>query len=385
MRVSSSSVQSQALCGHVHRPHLHAVALQVLDDLRGLVEAHRQRVEQRAGEHRRFVALEPARHVDQQREAGGVRFREAVGAEALDLLEHLRGELAGVAALAHAVEDARLEVLDAAAALPRRHRAPQLVGLARGEAGGDDRQLHHLLLEDRHAQRAAEHLAQRFGGIGHRLESLPAAQVGMHHVSLDRARPHDRDLDHQVVVIGGLQARQHRHLRARFDLEHAHRVGALDHGVGLGVLRRHRRGREAQAAVRVQQVEGAVQAGQHAERQAIDLQQAQGVEVVLVPLDHGAVGHRGVLDRHQLVQRVLGDDEAADVLRQVAREIQQLARQRQQAPDQRRFRIEARLAQALADVGGLVPPAQRARDLVEPGRARAPAPCRRRAPRSCGR
>ena len=39
--------------------------------------------------------------------------------------------------------------------------------------------------------------------------------------------PHDRDLDHQVVELARLQARQHRHLRARFDLEHADRVGAL--------------------------------------------------------------------------------------------------------------------------------------------------------------
>ena len=58
----------------------------------------------------------------------------------------------------------------------------------------------------------------------------------MHHVALDRAGPHDRDLDHEIVEGLRLEARQHRHLRAAFDLEDAHRVGLADHRVGRGVL-----------------------------------------------------------------------------------------------------------------------------------------------------
>ena len=54
----------------------------------------------------------------------------------------------------------------------------------------------------------------------------------MHHVALDRPRPDDRDLDHEVVESLGLHARQHRHLRPAFDLEHADRVGLPDHRVG---------------------------------------------------------------------------------------------------------------------------------------------------------
>jgi hypothetical protein len=50
--------------------------------------------------------------------------------------------------------------LDVAVPPPGAHRAPQLVGFARGEAGGHHRQLHHLLLKNRHAQR----LGQHFGG-----------------------------------------------------------------------------------------------------------------------------------------------------------------------------------------------------------------------------
>ena len=45
---------------------------------------------------------------------------------------------------------------------------------------------------------------------------------------------------------------------------------------------------------------GAADAGQHAEGQYVDLQDAERVEVVLVPFDQRAVRHRRVLDRHQL-------------------------------------------------------------------------------------
>jgi hypothetical protein len=51
----------------------------------------------------------------------------------------------------------------------------------------------------------------------------------MHHVALDRARPHDRDLDHEIVEFFRLEPRQHRHLGAALDLEHAERVGAAQH------------------------------------------------------------------------------------------------------------------------------------------------------------
>ena len=44
-------------------------------------------------------------------------------------------------------------------------------------------------------------------------------------------------------------------------------------------------------------VEALANRRQHAQAEAIDFENAQRVEVVLVPLDDGAVGHRGVFDR----------------------------------------------------------------------------------------
>jgi hypothetical protein len=341
------------------------VAARVLHDLRRGVETHRLAVQQRAGEGGRFVALQPGGDIHQQREAGGMRLGEAVFAEALDLHEDLPREVLLVAALAHAIDEAALELLEPALAPPCRHRAAQLVGFARGEARGDHRELHHLLLEDRHAERPLQHAAHRLARVADRLDLFAPAQIGMHHAALDRARAHDGDLDHQVIEAARLHARQHGHLRARFDLEHAQRVGVADHVVDRRVLGRHVAHRERPPAHRAHQVERAADGGEHAEREHVDLQQAQRVEIVLVPLDDGAFGHRRVFDRHQMRQLPSRNDEAADVLRQVARKADQFVDQTDQQRDLPVFWIEAGFRQALGLDLAAVPPRHRFRQAVD--------------------
>ena len=44
---------------------------------------------------------------------------------------------------------------------------------------------------------------------------------------------------------------------------------------------------------------------QHAERQAVDLHELQGIDVVLVPFDDLPVRHRRRFDRHQFVEPVV--------------------------------------------------------------------------------
>ncbi|MNK76855.1 hypothetical protein D3C87_964330 [compost metagenome] len=99
--------------------------------------------------------------------------------------------------------------------------------------------------------------------------------------------------------------------------------------------------------MRVQHGQAFAHGGEHAQRQAVHLHQPGGVQVVLVPLDHGAVGHGRVLHRHQGGQRVLGDHETARVLGQVPREVDQFAGQGHHPPHQWRVRVEATLAQRL--------------------------------------
>ncbi len=168
----------------------------------------------------------------------------------------------------------------------------------------------------------------------------------MHHISLDRPGADDGHLDHEVVVIQGLQARQHRHLRARLDLEHAHGVAAADHRVHGRILGRHVREREPRAAELLDHDEGAADGGQHAEPEHVHLEEAERVEVVLVPLDDRAILHCRVLNRHQFLEQVARDDEAADVLREVPREAEQRAGERNHAREHRAFGIEPRLAHA---------------------------------------
>jgi len=358
--------------GHVHRQHLHraasaaAGATRVLDDLAGRIEAHRLRVEQRAGEGRRFMPLEPAADVDQLGERGGVALREAVGAEPFYLLEDLLDECVRVVLLLHQRADLLAVRLHVAAAAPDRHRAPQVVRFVLLVAGMDH-QLHHLFLEQGNAQRGLQNVPDAIGGVGHLLAALPPPQVRMHHVALDRPGAHDRYLDHQVVEARRLQPRQHAHLRARFDLEHAHGVGGLDHGVGRFVAGRQPRQVDALAAVALHQLQCLADAGEHAQRQAVDLEQLHRLQVVLVPLDDGAPVHGCVLHRDHSGQRRIADHETAHVLRQVARVAVQLRGDRHQPPDQRVVRVEAGLAQALRHRHLAIAPAMASgqqRDLV---------------------
>ena len=149
----------------------------------------------------------------------------------------------------------------------------------------------------------------------------------MHHVALDRAGAHDRDLDDQIVKGFGFDARQHRHLRARFDLEHTDCVGLPDHRVGLGVFGRDRREIEGYSLVCCEQVEGAAQTAEHAETENVDLHEVERGDVVLVSFDHGTARHCGRLDRHEFVEPAPCQHEPAGMLRQVARRADQLPRQ----------------------------------------------------------
>ncbi len=167
----------------------------------------------------------------------------------------------------------------------------------------------------------------------------------MHHVALDRAGPHDRDLDDEIVEGARFQARQHVHLRAAFDLEHAERLAPLQHLVNFVVVLRLDVGQLVSLPLVVgDQVEAFADAGQHAQRQHIDLHHAQRVDVVLVPFDEGAVVHRGVADRHIGIEPILRQHIAADMLRQVSWKLDQLGGERDRKLDHRIRRVESGLA-----------------------------------------
>ena len=172
----------------------------------------------------------------------------------------------------------------------------------------------------------------------------------MDHVALDRAGAHDRDLDHEIVERFRLEPRQHRHLRPAFDLEHADRVGALDHRIDLRLLGRNGRQRQALAVMLVQKLEALAQRRQHAEREHVDLEEAERIEIVLVPFDRRALLHRRVHHRRDFVEPVAGDDEAAAVLGEMARKADERLRHLERKRQRRLGGVKADRAHAgLAD------------------------------------
>ncbi len=74
---------------------------------------------------------------------------------------------------------------------------------------------------------------------------------------------------------------------------------------------------------------------QRAETEEVDLEQREVFEIVFVPLDHGAAGHRGVLDRDDVVDRFVTEEEAARVNADVARELEDLVGQAREVLDRR--------------------------------------------------
>ena len=93
-----------------------------------------------------------------------------------------------------------------------------------------------------------------------------------------------------------------------------------------------------------QQGEGLADAGEHAEAKDVDFEQTEGVEIVLVPFDHGTVFHGGIADRDDLRQRPAGQHEAADMLGQMAGEADQLLGELEHAGEQGIGRVEPGLA-----------------------------------------
>ncbi len=342
---------------HVDAMDGDAVLARVAHQLRGRVKAHRLGIEQGAGEHGGLMAFDPGRNIDEPREGERMAFGEAIAAEPFDLAVAAFGEIALVAAPHHAADHLFPELVHAADMAEGRHRPAQLVRLRRGEFGRDDRQLHRLFLEQRHAIGLFQQIAQ-FIGIVRRIgrgkfgffQPRAATQIGVDHVAFDRAGPHDRDLDRKVVKLARAQTRQHVDLGAAFHLEHADAVAPAQHVVNGRIIgiKVHHQLMIAQPMV-AHQVECLADAGKHAERQHIDLHQAERVNVILVPFDEAAVGHGGMMERHGFIEPVLGEDEAADMLRQMAGKgrFKQLPHQFAQAHDLRVGKVETGFADPL--------------------------------------
>ena len=361
--------------------------LGVLHQRLGRVEAHRLGVQQRRAERGRVVQLQPGRGVDQEGEADRMALGEAEGRERLDLGEDVVGDRAGDAVGGHALIQPVAQPGHLLLAALGAHRPAHLVGLGRAAAGRVDGQPHQLLLEQRHAQGALQRRLQQRVRVGDRLQAVLAAQVRMHRVALDRAGPDQRDLDDQVVEGARLEPGQGGHLGPGLDLEHPDGVGGAQHVVHPGVL-----GRDLVQAVAVpvpglDEVEAVLQRREHSQAQQVELHQAGGRAVVLVPLQHRPAGHPAPLHRAHLDDRTVADHHAAGVDAEVARGVLQLLGQGQHLLG---YRVLFRRSVASAGCRPRLPAGRAARSSGSPaacsrrpaGRWRSPAPWRCRGPPS---
>ena len=300
------------------------MAAGVAPDRVGRVEAHRLGVEEGGGELGRVVELHPGAGVDEVGEAHRVALGEAEVGEGLELVGDLLRHRAGDAVGGHAVEEPGPHQRHPLVGPLRAHRLAELVGLAGGEVGHVDGHLHELLLEQRHTQRLLQARFDERVEVGDRLLAGPAAEVGVDGAALDRPGPDQRHLDDDVVEGAGPEPREGGHLGPALDLEHADGVGIAEEVVD-GVLLGDGGQVDLCAPVLGDEVDGEVEHRQHPQPEQVELDEAGGGAVVLVPLEDGAVLHGRPLHRAVLDEGPVGDDHPAGVDPEVAGEALHLA------------------------------------------------------------
>src|SRR5258708_19411800 len=135
---------------HVEGAYLDAMGARIAHQLSRRIEPHGLAIDERRAKRRGLVMFEPGGGVHEECKARRMRLRKSVFTEPQYLIEYLMCEAFGIPPLTHAVDQLTLERLQAALALPGRHRAAQTVRFARGKTGLDNRQPHDLLLKNRH-------------------------------------------------------------------------------------------------------------------------------------------------------------------------------------------------------------------------------------------
>ena len=211
-------------------------------------------------------------------------------------------------------------------------RLAEIVGLGRREAADVLGDLHRLLLVDRDAEGEAGDRLEARVDVRDRLEPVLAARVDGD--VLHRARPVEGDERDQVLELGRLDLAQRLAHPRRLELEDADRVAALQQLVGLLVVERDRLDVDV-AVRRTQQLDGLLDHVEVAEAEEVHLQQPERLDVAHRQLcDDFRVGAL-LLDRDDLGQRAVGDDDARGVDRVGADEALERLRQVDDLADDR--------------------------------------------------
>src|ERR1035437_4884366 len=122
--------------------------------------------------------------------------------------------------------------------------------------------------------------------VADRLQSLPAAEVGVYRVTLDGPGPDDRDLDHQVVEFPWLGLVKRLLLGSRLDLEEADGVDRADHVVDARIIEGEAVEVGADSVGPLDHLQALGDRGEGAQPQQVHLDEAEVLDIVLVELDY---------------------------------------------------------------------------------------------------
>ena len=229
------------------------------------------------------------------------------------------------------------------------HRATQHVGLAQRIARQDLRDLHHLLLIDDDPEGLLQHhLELGVNVVGRLLAELHRAifrDIG------HRAGAVERDEGDDVLEAVGAHLDQRLAHAGRFKLEHADSLAAPEHLKGLLVVERDPLHIDVGPAVG-EQLHGGGERRQGLQAEEVELHEASRLDPFHVELRRRHVGFRVAVERHQLVERPIADDDPGGVGRRVGVQTLQRLRDIEQA---RHLRLRVgRLLQARLVGDGLL-------------------------------
>ena len=269
--------------------------------------------------------LDPAGVIGQQRIGGGVRLVEAVAGELLHQVEDLVG-LVLVDALLRGALAEQQAVLRHFLGLLLAHRAAQHVGAAEAVAAQHLGGLHHLLLVDHDAVGLGQHgLDQRVRVLHHLLAVLAVHEAGN---QVHGARAVQGVEGNQVFQAAGAGLFQHALHAAAFKLEHRLGLAVGEQPVGGRVIQRDVLEGKVLLAFVALLYEFAcnLQDGERRQAQKVELDQAYGLDIVLVVLAHGRLAAWLLVERAKIGQLARCNQHAAGVHADVARHALELLR-----------------------------------------------------------
>ena len=202
------------------------------------------------------------------------------------------------------------------------HGAAQQVGAAEGVAGQRLGDLHDLLLIQDDAVGGVQDRLEVGVQVTHRGLAVFAVDVVADHARFQRSGPEQRDQRDDVLERVRLQLADQVLHAARLELEHRGGVAGAQQLEGVRVVERY--GLDVQRrfaltlAAAVDALYGPVDQCQRAQAEEVELDQADGLDVVLVEMGDQAAATGLAIQRRVLRQRPRRDDHAAGVLAGVA-------------------------------------------------------------------